>query len=56
MVGPVGYILQVTGLVTTLGSLFWFGFRPQMGPMMYTALVGVGLFYLGTLLRKRGTP
>lgn len=46
-------MLQVTGLVVTLGALFWFGFGPEMGPMMYTALVGAGLFYAGTALLKR---
>lgn len=40
-------------MVTTLGALFWFGFQPKMGPMMYTALVGAALFYLGTYLLKR---
>ena len=50
---PLAYLLQVSGLVVTLGSLVWFGFKPQMGPMMYTAIVGVGIFYAGHLLLKR---
>ena len=52
-VRPLAIILQITGLVTTLGALFWFGFQPRMGPMMYTAMVGAGLFYLGTFILKR---
>lgn len=50
---PLGYMLQVIGLVVTLGALFWFGFKPEMGPMMYTALGGALLFYSGTALLKR---
>jgi len=50
---PLAYLLQVAGLVVTLGSLLWFGFQPKMGPMMYTAAVGVGLFYLGVFILKR---
>jgi hypothetical protein len=50
---PLAYLLQLSGLVVTLGSLLWFGFQPQMGPMMYTAIVGMGLFYAGYFLLKR---
>jgi len=50
---PLGYLLQVTGLVTTLASLVFFGFRPEMGRMLYTALVGIAIFYLGVYLIKR---
>lgn len=50
---PLGFVLQVTGLIVTLGALFWFGFQPKMGPMLYTAMVGAGLFYLGTYILKR---
>jgi len=52
---PLAYLLQVTGLVVTLGALYWFGFQPEMGPMMYTALAGAALFYGGTALLKRKT-
>lgn len=50
---PIAYILQLVGLVLTLGSLLWYGFQPTMGPMLYTAMGGVGAFYLGTFLLKR---
>jgi hypothetical protein len=50
---PAGYLLQVTGLVVTLASLVFFGFRPEMGRMLYTALIGMGIFYLGVYLLKR---
>ena len=50
---PLAYLLQITGLVVTLGSLFWYGFQPTMGPMLYTAMAGTGAFYLGTILLKR---
>ena len=41
---PLGYLLQVTGLVVSLASLVFFGFRPEMGRMLYTALIGIALF------------
>ena len=50
-----GYFLQVTGLVATVASLVFFGFRPTMGPMLYTALIGIAIFYLGLYLIKRRT-
>jgi hypothetical protein len=49
----LGYLLQVTGLVVTLGALVFLGFKPTMGPMLYTALVGAGLFYAGHALSQR---
>jgi hypothetical protein len=49
----LGYLLQVTGLVVTLASLVFFGFRPEMGRMLYSALVGIAIFYLGVYLVKR---
>ena len=52
---PVAYLLQILGLITTLGSLLWFGFQPTMGPMLYTAMGGVAAFYAGTYLLKRQT-
>ena len=50
---PLGYLLQVTGLVVSLASLVFFGFRAEMGSMLYTALIGIGIFYLGVYLLKR---
>lgn len=47
------YLLQVTGLVVTLGSLIFFGFKPTMGPMLYTALAGAAVFYAGVVLSKK---
>lgn len=52
---PLGYFLQVTGLVVTLGAFLYFGFKPTMGPMLYTALVGAALFYGGTALLRHGS-
>jgi hypothetical protein len=52
-VRPLSYLLQVFGLVVTLGSLIFFGFKPHMGPMLYTALAGAGIFYTGVVLAKR---
>lgn len=37
----------------TLGSLVVFGFKPSLGPMMYTALAGVLVFYAGVALARR---
>lgn len=51
----LGYLLQVTGLVVTLGGFLFYGFKPTMGPMLYTALIGVALFYSGTALTRHGT-
>lgn len=51
----LGYLLQVTGLVVTLGSFVFYGFQPTMGPMLYTALAGIAAFYGGTALVRRGT-
>jgi hypothetical protein len=50
----LGYFLQVTGLVVTLGAFLFFGFKPTMGPMLYTALAGAAAFYGGTVLMRRG--
>lgn len=49
----LGYLLQILGLVVTLGALVFFGFKPTMGPMLYTALVGAGVFYAGVALSRR---
>jgi len=49
----LGYFLQVTGLVVTLGAFLYFGFKPKMGPMLYTALAGTAVFYGGTALLRR---
>lgn len=51
----LGYYLQITGLVVTLGSLVFFGFKPHMGPMLYTALAGTGVFYAGVVLSRRNS-
>jgi len=50
----LGYLLQVTGLVVTLGAFLFYGFKPTMGPMLYTALIGAAIFYSGTALTKHG--
>jgi len=48
-----GMGLQLLGLLVTGESLLlYFG---QMGPLMTTASVGVGLFYAGRLIRPRKT-
>jgi len=48
-----GMDLQLLGLILTGESLLlYFG---QMGPLMKTASVGVGLFYAGRFIRPRKT-
>ena len=43
--------LQLVGLIITIESLvIYFG---DMGPMMRTATIGVGLFYAGRFLRPK---
>jgi hypothetical protein len=43
--------LQLLGLIVTgEGLLLYFG---QMGPLMETAAVGAGLFYVGRFLQPR---
>jgi hypothetical protein len=43
--------LQLVGLIVTIESLLiYFG---DMGPMMQTAAIGVGLFYAGRFLRPK---
>lgn len=49
----LGYYLQITGLVVTLGSLVFFGFKPHMGPMLYTAIFGALVFYAGVALTRK---
>jgi hypothetical protein len=43
--------LQLAGLIVTMESLLiYFG---DMGPMLQTASIGIGLFYAGRLLRTK---
>ena len=49
----IGRILQVSGLIIGLEAFLVFGFTPREGPMVYTALVAVAVFYAGFWLTKR---
>ena len=43
--------LQLVGLIVTIEALLiYFG---EMGPMMQTAAIGIGLFYAGRFLRPK---
>jgi len=47
-----GLGLQIVGLFITLESLIlYFG---EMGPLMRTGAIGVGVFYTGRLIQPRG--
>jgi hypothetical protein len=49
----IGRILQLGGLIIGLEAFLVFGFTPREGPMIYTALAAVAVFYTGFWLTRR---
>lgn len=52
----IGRLLQLLGLIVGLEALLVFGAEPSEGPMIYTTIAAVALFYLGYWLIKRFGP
>jgi len=52
----IGRIIQVVGLVIGLEAFLIFGFAPREGPMIYTALIAVAVFYIGHWLARHSRP